>query len=416
MPSGLGRSLFSSLRYRDNRVFWLGTTIASVAQSGFLVSTGWLAFELAGSSAVGLVTFAIMSPFLLATPVGGLLADRLDRRSMVAASQVAQALTALLLGALSLLDLLPLPVLVGLVLLSSTARAIELPTVGAILPNLVPPRELLNTMSLNSLATLGSRFVGPALLAQVLATGGAGPAFLLIAAAYFPALVFVLRTPPMPRAEMSVVGIVEQVREGGRFIHQHSMVALLLVLVVLHCALTMSFDSTLPLIADENLRGGGAIYSAMVAAGGIGAILGSLWLAGLRRPGRRGILLLASGIVSGIATAAMASSMVWAIAALGMVAAGLSQAMFMTLTTTMVQETVPDALRGRVVGLFLMSAGGIMSFGNLANGYLAGEHGASLVLSVPAFVFVGLLLLISVARPALRQVYRNGVMPAVDRA
>lgn len=412
-PRGFARSLFASLHYRDNRVFWIGTMISSVAQAGFLVSTSWLAFEMVGSSAVGLVTFATMFPFLLATPVGGLLADRLDRRSIVLVSQVVQASVALLLGLLALLDVLPLGLLLALVLVSGIARTIELPTVGAVLPNLVPPRELLNNLSLNSLATLGSRFVGPALLAPVLAIGGAGPAFLLITLAYLPALAYVRQTPPMPRTQLATTGIVELVREGGRYIRERSMVSLMLGLVVAHCLLTMSFDSTLPLVADKNLRGSGAIYSSLVAAGGIGAIVGSLWLAGLRRVARRGVLLLGSGILSGASTAAMASSEVWVIAAVSMVAAGLSQAMFMTLATTLVQEAVPDALRGRVVGLFLMSAGGVMSFGNLANGYLAEQFGTMRILGIPALAFIAVMLLTSLARPALRLVYRRGRLPDV---
>jgi MFS family permease len=407
----LSGTLFASLHYRDNRVFWVGTTVSSVAQAAFLVSASWLAFEQGGGGATGLVTFAVMFPFLLATPIGGLLADRRDRRDIVLATQVAQGAIALLLGALALADLLPLPLLVALVFLSSIARTIELPTVGAVLPNLVPPEALLNNLSLNSLATLGSRFVGPALLAPVLATGGAGPAFLLIAALYVPAYLGVRRTPPMPRGQLALVGIGEQVREGGRFIGRHAIVALLLLLVVLHCWLTMSFDSTLPLFAEDNLRGGGAIYSSLVAAGGIGAIAGSLVLAGLRRRSRRGSLLLASGLGSGVAAALMGMSHGWLVAVLAMVAVGLSQAMFMTLSNTLVQEAVPDALRGRVTGIFLMSAGGIMSFGNLANGYLADRVGASPVLIIPGVAFLVILLLVSALRPALRRVYRVGALP-----
>jgi MFS family permease len=411
-PSGgLARTLFASLHYRDNRVFWIGTTLSSIAQASFLVTAGWRAFEDAGASASGLVTFATMFPFLVATPIGGLLADRIDRRSIVLVTQVAQGGLAVVAGLLALAGALPLPLLVGLVLLSSIARTVELPTVSAVLPNLVPATVLLNTFSLNSLATLGSRFVGPALLAPVLDLWGAGPAFLLIAALYLPALLFVRRTPPMPRGDVAAATIVGLVREGGRFIQASPIVGLLLGLVILHCWLTMSFDSTLPLIAEDNLRGSGAIYSSLVAAVGIGAIAGSLVLAGLRGRSRRGTLFLGGGIVSGFSTALMAASDVWLIAIVAMIAAGFSQAMFMTLSTTLVQEVTPDALRGRVTGIFLMSAGGIMSFGNLGNGYLADRLGAMWVLAIPALAFVGLLLLVSATRPALRSVYREGMLP-----
>jgi MFS family permease len=415
--SRLTGALFLSLRYRHNRVFWLGTSLSSVAQAAFLVSAGWLAFKQGGASAAGAITFAVMFPFLLSTPVGGLLADRVDRRTIVLATQVVQAALAVLLGALALLELLPLPVLFALVLASSAARTVELPTVGAVLPNLVPAEALLNNLSLNSLATLGARFAGPVLLAPVLALGGAGAAFLVIALLYVPALAFVLRTPPMPRGALASTTLREQVAEGGRYLRAHGLLALLLGLLVLHCWLTMSYDSTLPLFAEANLGGSGATYSTLVAASGIGAIAGSLVLAGLRGATRRGPLLLASALGSGLSVATVGATGILPLAVLAMIGVGLTQAMFMTLTMTLVQEYVPDAIRGRVTGLFLMSAGGVMSFANLGHGYLADRAGAVLVLALPGLTFVVLVLVVSLVHARLRRIYREGVLtrPLVAR-
>ncbi len=407
----LASTLFAALAYRDNRVFWIGTTISSVAQASFLVSAGWLAYEQGGGSATGLVAFATMFPFLLSTPIGGLLADRYDRRSIVVATQVFQGVLALLLGGLELAGLLPLPLLIALVLVSSAARTVELPTVGAVLPNLVPARVLLNNLSLNSLATLGSRFAGPAMLAPVLALGGAGAAFLLIAILYFPAVFWTRQAPPMPRGPLTGASFGAQAGEAIGYIRERGMVALLLGLVVLHCWLTMSFDAVLPLVAEENLGGQGAVYSSLVAAGGIGAIVGSLMLAGLRVRTRRATLLLASGLGSGVTAILLAFSGVWPLAMLSMLGVGLSQAMFMTLANTLVQESVPDAIRGRVTSIFLMSAGGVMSFGNLANGTLADRVGVWPVLVLPGIAYIIILLAISAAQPALRGVYREGALP-----
>jgi MFS family permease len=176
--------------------------------------------------------------------------------------------------------------------------------------------------------------------------------------------------------------------------------------------MTMSYDSTLPLVADENLGGSGATYSSLVAWSGAGAILGSLVLAGMRGRSRRGPLLLAGAVFSGLTIAAVGISEIWAVALLAMVTVGASQAIFMTLTMTLVQEAVPDALRGRVTGLFLMSAGGVMSFANLGHGYLADQFGAFPVLALPAMMFVGIVLLVSVLHARLRRVYRDGALPA----
>lgn len=404
----IGLHLIASLRHRESRVFWAGTGIASVGQAMFLVSSGWYAFKLNGGGGVGIVTFATMLPMLLATPVGGLLADRIDRRTLVVCVEIVQCMVATTLGIAGLIGALPFGLFVALVFCSGIARAMELTTTQAVVPNLVPRDELLNVMAMNTLATLGSRFVGPALAAPILASWGARGAYLLIAVLYLPAVTLVLRIAPMPRLHVAVISLTEQLREGGRYIRQHAVVALLLGVVVLHCSLTMSFDATLPLIAAENLRGSSGIYSSLVAASGLGAIMGTLVLAGMRTGARRGMFFLISGIGSGLAALLMALAHMSWLALVALVLVGASQSTFMTLAMTFVQESLPDALRGRVGGLFLMSAGGIMSFGNLANGYLADRYGATIILGIPAVTFVVLLFFISAVRPALRRIYEDG--------
>ncbi len=406
-----GFRLVGSLRHRNSRFFWSGTGIGSVAQAMFLVTSGWYAFKLGGGGGVGIVTFATMLPMLLATPVGGLLADRMDRRTLVMCVEAVQCAVAVVLGVAGFLGVLPFPVFVAFVFLSGIARAVELTTTQAVLPNLVPPDELLNVFAMNSLATLGSRFVGPALVAPLLALYGARGGYFLIALLYLPAVWLVLRVPPMPRGGAAVISLGAQLREGGRYIVGQAVVGLLLIVVVLHCALTMSFDSTLPLIAQNNLQGSSGIYSSLVAASGLGAIAGALMLAGFRAGASRGVFFLISGIGSGVATVLMSLAHMSVLALGALFLAGVCQSTFMTLAFTFVQESVPDGLRGRVGGLFLMSAGGIMSFGNLANGYLADRYGTMLILGTPAVLFIALLLLLSVLRPALRRVYGDGRLP-----
>jgi MFS family permease len=403
----------SSLRYRDNRVFWLGTSFSSIGQAAFLVASSWIAFRLGGSGAVGIVTFATMIPLFLATLVGGLLADRRERRFLVMASEAAQGVIAVVIALQALRGSMPLWELVALVFLSGIARAIEMPTVQAVLPSLVPRGELLNIFSLNNMANRGSRFVGPAIVAPILGFGGlraAAFAYLIIAFFYLMAALQVARVPKMHRQHETTLNVRQQVTEGMHYIGTHSILGLLLGVIVLHCLLTMSFDSTLPLFASQNLHGSGAIYSSMVSAMGLGSIAAALLLAGIHSERWRGALLLIGGIGSGLATALMAISMnnLFALGAIFLV--GAMTTWFMTLANTMMQEAVPDQLRGRVSGIYLMSASGVMSFGNLGAGYLAERFGSAPVLGVPALLFVVLLLVISGMRPSLRRLYRAGTL------
>lgn len=405
------RRFSTSLRYRDNRVFWYGTSLSSVGQGAFVVAASWLAFKLGGSGAVGIVTFATMIPFILATPIGGLLADRMDRRTIILSCQVVQSAMALILAIQSIFMDIPFPELALLVFITGMSRAVELPTTAAVLPNLVPREALLNSFSLNSLATLGARFTGPVVILPLLALAGASSAFFVVAAVYVPAFLLTKRVPPQRAAGIVAVTFGEQVREGARYVRDHASVALLLGLVMLHCGLTMSFDSTLPLFADDNLGGGGAVYSAIVASVGLGSIVGTLVLAGLRSTTRRGTLLFASAIGGGLCLVLLGVATIVPVAMAVLFSLGATQAIFMTLCFTLVQESAPDHLRGRANGIMLMAAGGIMSFTNLGNGYLADRYGVVPVLGIPAALFLGVFLLLSVGRPALRRIYREGVLP-----
>jgi MFS family permease len=405
------RRFSTSLRYRDNRVFWYGTSLSSVGQGAFVVAASWLAYELGGSGAVGIVTFATMIPFILATPIGGLLADRTDRRTIILACQTVQCSMALILALQSLFMEIPFPELALLVFITGMSRAVELPTTAAVLPNLVPREALLNSFSLNSLATLGARFTGPVIILPLLAIGGATSAFFVVAAVYVPAYLLTRRVPPQRATGIVAVTFAEQVGEGVRYVREHASVALLLGIVMLHCGLTMSFDSTLPLFAEDNLDGSGAVYSAIVAAVGLGSIVGTLYLAGLRSTTRRGTLLFASAIGGGTFPILLAIANVVPVALAVLFALGATQAIFMTLCFTLVQESAPDHLRGRANGIMLMAAGGIMSFTNLGNGYLADRFGVVPVLGIPALIFLGAIVLLSLGRPALRRIYRDGALP-----
>jgi len=148
-PRRLRANPLSSLRFRDNRVFWFGTTLSSIGQAAFLVSASWFAFRLGGSGAVGIITFATMVPLFLATLVGGLLADRADRRLLVLCTEATQGVIALVIGVQAMRGAMPLLELIPLVFASGIARAIEQPTVQTVLPGLVPRDELLNVFSLN---------------------------------------------------------------------------------------------------------------------------------------------------------------------------------------------------------------------------------------------------------------------------
>jgi MFS family permease len=195
--------------------------------------------------------------------------------------------------------------------------------------------------------------------------------------------------------------------EGLQYVRRHRGILAVFLLVVAHCTLTMSFDSLLPAFAKTNLDSPTNGLTILIVAVGSGAFVGTLGLA-LLTTHARGPLFFVTALVSGASPILLAASQGVLPAAASAVMVGASQAMFMALAAVFLQEVVDDAVRGRVMSLYLMSAGGIMAFANLALGSLTDVWGAPLMLLLPAVLFLVVTLVSFVAGSHLRRIYSSG--------
>jgi MFS family permease len=361
------------------------------------------------------VTFAGFLPFMLG-PIGGVLADRFERRRIVALSAAAGLLFSLLLAALTLADAIAAWHLAAITLMMSLPRAAELPARQAIISNTVPPGSLVNAFSLSSVATFGTRAGGPALVIPLIDTVGAGGIFAIAAGFYLisVASALAIEVSSVP-SQSEVLAPIESLAEGVKYMLVTPSLAVIMLVVVFHCALTMSFDSLLPAFAVQRLEGSGASFSAMATSVGVGALVGSVVVSGLVGERAKGRALFLAAFLSGITPAFMALPMELmspAVAVAIMGAMGASQFAFMTLTGALVQAASPDRLRGRVASLYLLSAGGLMAWVNLLNGALADVWHVPLLFLVPALLYLTLLSFISVTRERLRELFRAGTLAA----
>lgn len=405
-PSGWRQAVFVAFRHRDYAALWTATALASSSSWMLIVARSWLVYHLSGSSAwVGLATFAQMMPYIVATPVGGALADRLDRRHLSAAAHLLAAASALALAALTLTDLVRPWQVVLLGFVSGVARAVEQPAGQALIPSLVPREDLLNGIALSSLAQQGSRLTGPLLVAPFIALKATSGAFLLGGVLVGLAAAQVLRVRAARGAERQGEGsVVTQFLDGLRYTARTEAVGLLMLLVFFHCMLTMSFDTLLPMLATHHLGHGGTGYSALVIGMGGGAFAGTLALAGLRNAERGLGLLLVTGVVSAATPPLLAAAHAYPLALTAMAGMGASQAAFMALTATRLQSMTPDAFRGRVSSLYFMMAGGVMSLAMLANGRLGDAVGAAPLLAAESLAFLVILTAMLAWRRSLRTV------------
>jgi MFS family permease len=417
MKVPLAPKLFSSLSWRQYRLLWISGALSRSAQVGLMVLTGWQAFELGGSSLVAVVTFAGMLTFAASTPIGGLLADVFDRRMLVLAAQATAGGATGALALMSLGHMLHPVELIALTWVAGIARGIEIASAQSFIPRLVPRGDLLNAVSLNGLTTYGARYVGPTVVGPFLAGSGSavliGEAYLAVTVLYAAAVWLVHRVDRVAgtgETAPSIRHMAAHLVEGFRFMIGPSAALVLLLVVTAHCALTMSYDSLLPLVAQQILHGSGDTYSALAADTGIGSIVGTLSVAAVRGGRSRTIMLLVGGIGSGLAPALLAVATTPALAAFAAGAIGATQSLFMVLMLAILLDIVPDHVRGRAAGLYLMSNAGMMAVANLVLGEIAGGIGPALPLLVPGLTFAVLFAAGVLLRPtALRQINRQPV-------
>lgn len=397
-----------AVRHRDFRALWLGGACSSTALWTLLLGNAWIVYKLSDSSFwVGVSTFASMSPYLVA-PLGGMVADRAERRILVRVTRLLTFGVTLTLFSLAVLDVIAVWMVVAMALLQGVVRSIEIPADQALLANVVPPEDLGNGVALTSTTQHGTRAVGPLLAGPLLATVGVQGAYAVSAAMAFFAFLAVRRIDVSSRGGVERLSdLVENLRVGLSYVRSTPPVLALFVLVFFHCSLTMSFDAMLPGFAETELHHPSSGFTMMTFGVGVGALIGTFTLAMLTGV-RRGPLLFAMAVASGASPILMGMSMGMTSAALSATIMGASQATFMALSAVLLQEAVPDAIRGRVMSLYLMSAGGIMAIMNLSFGALADWTGSPVLFAVPGAAFVVITLLSALTGPDLRRIYRTG--------
>jgi MFS family permease len=313
-----------------------------------------------------------------------------------------------------------------LAVLNGCARSTQMPSAQALLANTVPKERILNAVSLYQATQHGSRFVGPFLILVVLwSTGHQDWVFFLCAGLYALGLTQVLSINIASRgvveAGRGMRVIFRNMGAGLGYMYHTPVILSLVLLVVAHCGMVMSFESLFPVLSRDKLgmEGGVGIMggaSYLMVGYGIAALIMALGLAGVRSERTRGRLFLWLGVLSGISPIALALSPNLPLAILSTAVMGLSQGGFMTLSHAMLQSMAPDAVRGRLMGVYSWHIQGFMASFNLINGTLAGFTAltAPLILGFGGVGFV-LVMAFSFARVSLRDLYAKGV-PADVRA
>jgi predicted MFS family arabinose efflux permease len=341
---------------------------------------------------LGLRAFASDAPLITFMLLGGAVADRVDRRRILLASQILQMLFAATLGILYALGRLGIFPILLFAFLTGLAQSQSAPTYQAVITSLVPPRQIPNAVALNSLQFNLSRAIGPVIAGILLAKWGTGTCF-AVNALSFVAVIVALWRIELPPAKTTTETLGESLRAGLRHVRESPVLSVLTALGLAGSFFAFPLLTYLPVIAGDVLKTGAEGFSLLLSSFGAGAIGGAVATAQRGHAPRRGRLMLATLALYGVAALAAVLATRQLVAMALLFIAGWSLVTAFSTLNSLVQENAPDALRGRVLSIYGLAFRGGMPLGSLVAGPLVRALGAPVVLAS----FSGLLALVSVA-------------------
>jgi MFS family permease len=415
----MGRG-FGALRHRNFRLYWSGQVVSLVGTWMQSVSQPWLVLELGGNAfQVGTVIALQFAPALFLAPIGGVLADRFDKRALLLLTQALAMIQAATLFGLTATGAIEIWQIQVLALFLGVTSAFDMPVRQSFVAEVVPRKDLLQAIALNGASFNLARVVGPAVAGIILALFGSAVNFGINTLTYSAVIVGLLLINPDTLLRAPIPAVRPTMRhslvEGFRYAAGTPTVLWLLVLLGGMSIFAMNFQTLLPLFARFTLGMDAGAYGALFAVMGFGSLLGSLALAfmGEHRPRLR--LILGGGAAFLAFELLLGLVRVPAIAYVVVGLVGLTSMLMVNTINATVQRSVPDELRGRVMALYVTVFAGSGPLGGLFAGATAQ------VLGPPAGFILGALLAAVFLGLTAWQLGRGGAVPAagprpVDRA
>jgi MFS family permease len=388
------RTFRSLRRHRNYRIFFTGQLVSLAGTWMQNVALAWLVIELSGSPlAIGALAFWRFVPFTIFGLVAGVVADRIESRKLVMATQAAAMAVSIALAVVTLTGTATLAIVYVLAALGGVALAFDAPGRQSLTFQMVGPRELPNAVALNSGLFNGSRVIGPAIAGLVIAAVGTGLCFVLNAVSFLAvlaALALVREDELHPVAKDHGATIIGGLRRATSYAWNDAQLRLILSVVTVVATVGFNFHVLVPLLAADTLHVGPEGFGLLSATFGAGALVGALATASFRAASWR---LFAIGTASfGVLALALAPVQNALLAAVLLFGIGVSFTLFTANANSLVQLAAPDNLRGRLIGLYLFAFLGLAPVGGLLAGWLADVGGTSLafaVAGVTALVAIG---------------------------
>lgn len=399
-------SLWRSLRHRNYRLYLTGQIVSVCGTWMQQVAQSWIVYRLTGSATLlGVVSFASQVPVFAFASIGGVITDRYSPRRLLLLTQSAALLQALLLTLLTLTGWIHVAHVIVLAAVLGVINAFDMPARQSLVNGLVDVADLPNAIALNSSMINVARIVGPALAGALVASFGEGVCFLINAVSYL-AVLWVLALMKLP-ADLSEnrtddVSIMQSAMQGFHYIKHATPIRGLLLLMGAVGFFGMPYMSLMPVFAAKTHGGGAAVLGLMMGAVGIGALVGALILARRTHISGLGRVIVTATVGFGLGLVLFASSQLFALTLIILVAVGCAWMMVIASCNTALQVLAAERMRGRVMSLFSMMIVGMGPFGSLIAGWIADRIGANWVVGTSGLFCLLSALAFARELPAMR--------------
>ena len=388
-----------TLAHRNFGIYIAGSSVSLIGTWMQRIAVGWLAWELSHSGAIlGLVAFADLFPTIVIGPFGGALADRFDRLRLMRIAQSLIMLQSLTLFALTATGLITVELLIGLVMLGGLVDGLVQPARLALVPSLVPRSAVATAVAINSIVFNLARFAGPALAGLVIVWWDVSVVFALNAMSFLAFLLALarLRLQPVALDGQGRRSMLSAIADGLRYTGGHRGIGPLLLLHAILAVSARPFFELLPGFASDVFGRGASGLAMLGSAVGIGAVAGGLWLVQRHQEARLTKVALGSSFLVTLSVLSFSLTTWFAVALVCMVLAGFGMVVAGVGTQTLIQTSVDEAMRGRVLSLFGLIFRGGPAIGALVMG--AASEFVGLQAPVAAGTIIGLIAAILIWR------------------
>lgn len=372
------RDMVRSLKHRNFQLFFSGQMISLIGTWMDNIAEAWLVYRLTGSSVLlGTVAFCGQIPIFLLGPLGGFVADRMNRRSIVVATQTSSMILAFILSFLTLTKRVTVGEVIAIATAMGVVNAFDVPARQSFLVEMVGREDLMNAIALNSSMFNSARVIGPSVAGILVATIGEGWCFFANAVSYIAVIagLLLMRLPRSP-VEEHAASPLEHIAEGFRFVRRTAPIRALLLLTGVNSIVALPYSVLMPIFAARVLHGNARTLGVLMGATGVGALLGALALASRTKLQGLAKLVAISCASFGTSLILFSFSRWYPLSVLLLVPVGFFIMVQMASTNTLIQSMVPDRLRGRTMAVYSMMFLGMAPIGALLSGTVAKYIGA----------------------------------------